>query len=1273
MKTHSTPFLYRCQHLFALFLLLSLVSNQYLSAQRVININQESSGLRSAQQLLPEQLPHSFFGASKQARNFDLNPQLKSLTTESTGDILLLDLFGDKQYRALIEQVTPDYNGITAITAKVEGTDFGYCYISVSDEGALIHVELGEKNEYYIGTVNSESGYLQEYTKTALDKNRLDCQWVVPLETPEAMFSEAGQHPPTLSSLNTRAGESEEATINVMVVYTQKAEAWIKTQRDPSMEHAIAAAMQKANTASKNSHLGITFNLVYSYKTDYEEVDSSADLDHLTNPSDGQMDEVHALRRAYDADLVMFVPMVDFTGGLGWLLSSENGSPAHGFALSRVQQLSWTTTMVHEMAHNMGCGHHNDQKEQAGPGLFPYSGGWRGVINEENKCTIMTYGDKSYWDNGVSYTEIPYFSNPDILYPESNVYIGSTATANNAQTLRQTKHVVAAYKELINNTLLTDLTINNVTVEGFDPDKTKYTYETDVKTITIDGTASAGATLDGNVTNAILNNGENTFTLSATSADGTYRKAYTVIVNRTASACESSPSRPSFSGDVSASSGEDALHLNMEAGPLVLENEFTVGLMHGYSPIYIRSSENSSTCYTYGDGGSYGVYRKIQKIKVTESGSYKIVADKALILTLFDAEEPSCGSFLNSSGYYKGDGITSYSNNVTVNLEANTTYYLSAMLYSSPSGVFQIAIEGSGIGYTETDFPEGMNYTYIAVNQSDNKIAMHSPTADFRRLPEGNYTIYGVPYAYGSQADSFIGKSVAEIQSAACVILSSTSINMTVSAGVINAEAPRISQQPQKATYTKDDTATPLKVTAAVSDGGTLSYQWFSNSTDKTTNGTSLGSDNGAQTDTYTPSTSTIGTTYYYVNVTNTNQAVNGKKEATTTSNIVTITIEAVPTYGVSIGSFSGGSVRASSPSSSNGSSIPSGETVTLTIAVADGYLLETIAAYQTGNQATNVALNGSGNEDGATRTFVMPAYAVTVTATFKKTQKKQDEEAVESVKEAVEGGSYRVTETAGNTEESVRTWIVSTLNTLFGSSLNVEFRSSGSPVVGNVEIKSFSPAVAGTAESPEGQNGSFTFNVTLTLGATTLSTKTTSGTILALPYSVVPKKNIELSLVNELTIRVLNMGNVATDELTLALSGTHADAFILPSSTIASLAIGADTTIVLSMKDDLQPGTYKAILSVSAEELPAVSQEISCVVTGTALEETRAETLKAGVQNGTLYVSGLTPGKPWSVYTISGVLIHHRLAKESEEQVSLLARGVYIITSGDRRIKVVY
>ena len=112
---------------------------------------------------------------------------------------------------------------------------------------------------------------------------------------------------------------------------------------------------------------------------------------------------------------------------------------------------------------------------------------------------------------------------------------------------------------------------------------------------------------------------------------------------------------------------------------------------------------------------------------------------------------------------------------------------------------------------------------------------------------------------------------------------------------IVNAQTPNVIGQPLGASYVQNAMATPLTVTAPVTDGGSLSYQWFSRSSAGNTGGMSLGSANGAQTARYTPPTSTVGTQHYYVQVTNTNRSVSGTQTAMMTSNSAAITVNHAP------------------------------------------------------------------------------------------------------------------------------------------------------------------------------------------------------------------------------------------------------------------------------------------------------------------------------------------------------------------------------------------
>ena len=103
-----------------------------------------------------------------------------------------------------------------------------------------------------------------------------------------------------------------------------------------------------------------------------------------------------------------------------------------------------------------------------------------------------------------------------------------------------------------------------------------------------------------------------------------------------------------------------------------------------------------------------------------------------------------------------------------------------------------------------------------------------------------------------------------------------------------DAAAPVIVQQPNEIIVRNGEGTQALSIEAYLNDGGSISYQWYSNSTDSVESGVKI---DGATKKIYMPNVSVNGVTYYYCVVTNTNNALSGEKVATTVSKPVMVKV----------------------------------------------------------------------------------------------------------------------------------------------------------------------------------------------------------------------------------------------------------------------------------------------------------------------------------------------------------------------------------------------
>ncbi|MDZ7832966.1 MAG: M12 family metallo-peptidase [Desulfobacterales bacterium] len=246
-------------------------------------------------------------------------------------------------------------------------------------------------------------------------------------------------------------------TIDIMLVYDTTATSWVA--QNGGLTAFSQDTVNRLNLSLQNSEVDISFRLVHSVAVDYthENVETEngtdynldTDLNAITY-GDGAFAEVHTLRDDYGADVVAL--LVD-TGtpygwvGVGWLLSYPGGSPGYAFTASAIQSVAISTTLDHEIGHNLGADHAKDQKSYPGPNkaLASYSAGWYFPgTKSAGYHTIMAYSDKD--GNGYpDYQSAPLFSTPLVTYEGTPA--GDAADGDNARLLCETMDAVADYRD----------------------------------------------------------------------------------------------------------------------------------------------------------------------------------------------------------------------------------------------------------------------------------------------------------------------------------------------------------------------------------------------------------------------------------------------------------------------------------------------------------------------------------------------------------------------------------------------------------------------------------------------------------------------------------------------------------------------------------------------------------------------------------------------------------------------------------------------------------
>jgi len=231
------------------------------------------------------------------------------------------------------------------------------------------------------------------------------------------------------------------AEIDVMVLWTEDAECknagletgcTVTSDTNAQMLATVELAVVETNQGYANSQVNAQIRLVHSYRSDYQETSFSGSLSDLRGQSDGRMDQIHAERRQYGADVVaLLINDPQYCG-----LARVGPSYSSMFSVTAWNCATGYYSFGHEIGHNLGALHDLGTSNACSSSSYHY--GWRDPDGDFR--TIMAYNCRTNACDNIAKsgcTRVNWWSNPEVSY------MGKTTGARNANNARQINDVAA--------------------------------------------------------------------------------------------------------------------------------------------------------------------------------------------------------------------------------------------------------------------------------------------------------------------------------------------------------------------------------------------------------------------------------------------------------------------------------------------------------------------------------------------------------------------------------------------------------------------------------------------------------------------------------------------------------------------------------------------------------------------------------------------------------------------------------------------------------------
>lgn len=240
--------------------------------------------------------------------------------------------------------------------------------------------------------------------------------------------------------------------VDVLIAYDASAVNWLAANPGNGDINAFAQKqVERWNTVLANTGLtdAFSFRLVGTIDVAYDgSTTAVASIDNVLDSiidnhgnvvATGELKRIVDKREECGADIVSLLVDRGATGqvGTGWALQTGPGLiPLQDFGKMAYSVCSIAAayndyTQLHEIGHNMGCGHPRNLAGIPGPQYTDYAAGMYFTSNGEKYYTVMGYNDDGY---GSHYKPYPAFSAP--LLTSDGVAIGD-ANNDNSRVLRE--------------------------------------------------------------------------------------------------------------------------------------------------------------------------------------------------------------------------------------------------------------------------------------------------------------------------------------------------------------------------------------------------------------------------------------------------------------------------------------------------------------------------------------------------------------------------------------------------------------------------------------------------------------------------------------------------------------------------------------------------------------------------------------------------------------------------------------------------------------------